>query len=83
MGIREGRAFSSDLLSPNESFRILLHFKEKMPGRSAAPPGHAGLAGVGLALLACKRREQGAHAAQNLRGEISEPGAQICLPSSR
>lgn len=62
MGVREGRAFSSDLHSPNESFRISLHFKEKMPSQSAAPPRHAGQAGAVLALLACKRREQGAHA---------------------
>ena len=61
MGVREGRAFSSDLPSPNESFRISLHFKEKMPSPSAAPPRHAGQAGAVLALLTCKRREQGAH----------------------
>lgn len=62
MGVKEGRAFSSDLHSANESFRISLHFKEKMPSLSAAPPRHAGQAEAVLALLTCKWREQGAHA---------------------
>lgn len=61
MGVREGRAFSSDLHSLNESFRILLHFKEKMPSPSTAPPRPAGQAGSVLALLTLKWREQGAH----------------------
>jgi len=81
MGVRKGRAVSSDLHSPNESCRISLHFKEKVPSPSAAPARHAGQAGAELALLTCKWRERGLTplllCRRKLAGEVSRHGAKI------
>lgn len=87
MGVKEGRAFSSDLHSLNESFRILLHFKEKMPSLSTAPPHLAGQAGSVLALLTCKWRKQGVSclsscATENLQGRFQSTAQRCSYPAS-
>lgn len=62
MGVREGRAFSSDLHSPNESFRISFHFKERMPSPAPCSPSwsrRAGRSGVNPAHV--EKEREGAH----------------------